>query len=100
MSSCLKCSKPMPELERIGRPRIYCGTACRRLGESERRRIERELQRLMEKRTNALLSPFARPDQCRAGAMRIEQVIAGLEARLLALYENQESAAAKQPKGN
>ena len=92
MANCLKCSKPLAEPTPTGRPKRYCSMPCRRLGEAERRRIERELVRLQAKRSEIVLSPWGSREGRRLGAQNIDEVIVQLERRLHALYAEAESA--------
>ena len=67
---------------------MYCSLPCRRLGEAERRRIERELVRLQAKRSEVLLNPgWGSQEARRRGVQDIDEVIVQLERRLHALYE-------------
>ena len=50
MSECPKCGATLPTPAATGRPRRYCSTACRRLGEIERRRLTRILDALEDRR--------------------------------------------------
>ena len=67
---------------------MYCSLPCRRLGEAERRRIERELVRLQDKRSEVLLNPWWGSQEARRrGVQDLDEVIVQLERRLHALYE-------------
>ena len=86
MAACVKCAKPLPEAKHTGRPRVYCSMPCRRLGEAERRRLERELARLQARRSNVLAEPWGKPEWRQRDALRLDQVIVQIETRLRLLY--------------
>lgn len=58
MENCLKCGAAL-EGNRVGRPKAYCSTACRRAAEMEIRRLGAMLEKLEEKAS-----------QVRQGAMK------------------------------
>ena len=44
-AKCRKCGTPLPEPS-VGRPRTYCGVACRRAAEREIRRLDNSIAAL------------------------------------------------------
>lgn len=82
-SACVECGAALAQ-PATGRPRRFCSAACRRLREVRRRRIERELQRLEELRSECALRPVAGDDLYLARLAARERE---LEAALRSLFE-------------
>lgn len=49
MKTCKSCGTELPDEGGIGRPLVYCSTACRRVSEFEIRRLTRALDQLDER---------------------------------------------------
>lgn len=83
--SCKKCGAPIAQSEVAGRPKTYCGHACRRAAELEVRRIDARLGRLegelMQTRLNGYLS-LTKPGEIEAEIerqeSRLRELLAGL----------------------
>jgi hypothetical protein len=94
MRMCKKCGVPLTDPP-TGRPRDYCGQACRRLAEFEIRRLVRQLESLDERKTEleqpAIMACSMRDGYGRTGAQQLADTlgpIAALESRLRALIDD------------
>ena len=79
---CKVCRREIPDQER-GRPRSYCGEACRRAAEMEIRRVNERLAGLEGRLSECRLGPVQTFDDVSA----LEVEIGRQTARLLHLIE-------------
>lgn len=78
---CLKCDSDIPEREGAGRPRKFCGPACRKSATKEIRRLDARIARFEVIESETRIVGRA------SHAERIRAEIAGLESRMLALLD-------------
>lgn len=50
--NCLKCGKQLPDIEGPGRPRKFCGEACRKSAAMEVRRLDARIAKLEKDESN------------------------------------------------
>lgn len=71
-SSCVVCGAPLPEGQRGGPPRQYCGRTCRQRGQAETRRRKRRqappAPEAPDRHDDATQGQPARPEPAQAGA--------------------------------
>ena len=94
-SACRICGGNLPEPATRGRPAVYCSVPCRRYAEAQRTGLLRHLERLRERRVDVLLDlaeqHYGLRD--RAPLEALEAEIVDTEARLLALFRQEEPSA-------
>lgn len=82
---CKKCGAPIAHSEVAGRPKTYCGSACRRAAELEVRRIDARLSRLERELMEIRLTGYfilAKPNEIEAEIERQESRLCELLAGL------------------
>lgn len=87
MTECAKCSAPLIQ-PATGRPRRYCSTPCRKLGEHEVRRLVRRLERTENDAAKAALEAElidVRPGYWPSDSKREHRRAAERKAELLAI---------------
>jgi hypothetical protein len=85
-SACLVCGGPLAP-PATGRPPTYCSPACRRDGEYERRRLDRQLDDLERYQRNLRLLGTEERQQ-----RRIDGELAAMRGRLRALLAGERAA--------
>jgi hypothetical protein len=81
---CVKCGKEVPEQDGSGRPRKFCGAACKRASELEVKRLNALIAKVQAEESKLRINgaePYAR---------RAAEEVKRLEARLLDLLAEED----------